>query len=195
MHFQNKRSFFTKVKADGYEFAFIRIGFRGYGKEGIIKTDKMFHENIKKAQAARLDVGVYFFAQAISEEEAIEEANFVLEQLNGYELQMPVVYDPESILHSDARTDHVTGEQFTKNTKAFCETISNAGFEPMIYCNMLWQAFKLELSQLSEFPIWYADYEKLPQTPYQFAIWQYTQSGQVDGIDGNVDINIQMIKK
>ena len=116
MHFQNKRSIFTKVKADGYEFAFIRIGFRGYGKEGIIKTDKMFHENIKKAQAAGLDVGVYFFAQAISEEEAIEEANFVLEQLNGYELQMPVVYDPESILHSDARTNPVTGvgNSFTK---------------------------------------------------------------------------------
>lgn len=184
-----------KVKAAGYEFTFIRIGFRGYGEEGVIKTDERFHENIKNAQAAGLDVGVYFFAQAINEEEAVEEAAFVLEQLNGYDLQMPVVYDPESILHSDARTDDVTGEQFTKNTNAFCETISEAGFEPMIYCNMLWQAFELDLSQLSEYPIWYADYEMHPQTPYQFAIWQYTQEGQVDGIEGNVDINIQMLKK
>lgn len=182
-----------KVKADGYEFVFIRIGLRGYGEEGIIKVDEMFHENIKGAQNAGLDVGVYFFAQAINEEEAIEEANFVLEQLNGYELQMPVVYDPESILHTESRTDDVTGEQFTKNSRVFCETIESAGYEPMIYCNLMWQAFQLDLTQLADFPIWYADYESLPQTPYHFDIWQYSESGQVNGIDGAVDLNIQFI--
>ena len=86
-----------KVKADGYDFAMIRIGYRGYGKEGSLNLDTRFHDNIKNAQNAGFDVGVYFFAQAINEEEALEEAEFVLEYLNGYQLQLPVVYDPESM--------------------------------------------------------------------------------------------------
>lgn len=183
------------VKNAGYEFAIIRIGFRGYGEAGVMKADSKFEENIQGAQAAGLDVGVYFFAQAINEAEAIEEAEFVLQNLQGYELQMPVVYDPESILHDESRTDDVTGEQFTKNTKVFCETIKKAGYDPMVYCNMLWQAYELDLEELSDYPIWYADYEPTPQTPYHFDIWQYTDEGTVDGIQGNVDLNIQMKKK
>lgn len=184
-----------RVKADGVDFVFIRIGFRGYGEEGTLNVDSAFHENIKGAQAAGLEVGVYFFAQAINEEEAIEEANFVLKELEGYELQMPVVYDPETIRHTEARTDNVTKEQFTKNTLAFCKTIEEAGYDSMIYCNLLWQVFKLEMSDLQHIPTWYADYEFFPQTPYHFEIWQYTQSGEVDGIEGDVDINLQLIPK
>lgn len=184
-----------KVKADGYEFAMIRIGYRGYGEEGTLNLDKRFHENIQNAQKAGLDVGVYFFAQAINEDEALEEAEFVLEQLMSYDLQMPVVYDPESILHEEARTDDVTGEQFTKNTKVFCERIQEAGFEAMIYSNMLWEAYELDLEELSAYLIWYADYEALPQTPYDFTMWQYTDSGSVDGIEGAVDLNIELVKK
>lgn len=183
------------VKNAGYDFAFLRIGYRGYGTEGNICLDDRFHQNIKNAQAAGLDVGVYFFAQAVNEEEAIEEAEFVLETLKGYDLQLPVVYDPESILHTESRTDNVTREQFTKNTIAFCETISDAGYEPMLYCNMLWEAYNLELTQLSDYPIWYADYEPLPQTPYHFDYWQYTNTGHVDGISGEVDLNIQFLPK
>lgn len=184
-----------KVKASGMEFVFVRLGFRGYGEDGVLKLDSNFEKNIQGARAAGLDVGVYFFAQAVNEEEAVEEAEFVLENLIEYDLQMPVVYDPESILHEDARTDDVTGEQFTKNTKAFCETIEDSGYDAMIYCNMLWQAFELDLEELADYPIWYADYEEYPQTPYHFEIWQYSSEGTVDGIQGNVDLNIQMIKK
>lgn len=184
-----------KVKASGIEFVFVRLGFRGYGEDGTLKLDTNFEKNIQGARAAGLDVGVYFFAQAVNEREAVEEAEFVLENLIEYDLQMPVVYDPESILHEDARTDNVTGEQFTKNAKAFCETIEDSGYDAMIYCNMLWQAFKLDLEELEEYPIWYADYEEYPQTPYHFEVWQYSSEGTVDGIQGNVDLNIQMIKK
>lgn len=184
-----------KVKAAGYDFAILRLGYRGYGSTGSLNIDETFHNNIKGAQDAGLDVGVYFFAQAISEEEAIEEANFVIENLEGYELQLPIAYDPESILHDVARTDDVTGEQFTKNTKVFCDTIESAGYDSMIYANMLWEAYKLDLEYLSKYPIWYADYELFPQTPYNFFMWQYTNVGQVDGISGDVDINIQFIKK
>ncbi len=184
-----------KVKADGVEFAFIRLGFRGYGEEGTLNLDDKFEQNLREAAAAGIDVGVYFFAQAINEEEAVEEAEFVLDHLEGYDLQMPIVYDPETIQDDEARTDFVSGEQFAKNTAAFCETIEAAGYKSMFYCNMVWQAYKLELEELSKYPIWYADYERYPQTPYHFEIWQYSDEGTVDGIEGSVDLNIQMIKE
>ena len=193
-HHQGKIDW-EKVKEDGYEFAIIRIGYRGYGTEGTLKLDNRFHENIKDAQRAGLDVGVYFFAQAINEEEALEEAEFVLKHLKGYKLELPVAYDPESILYDEARTDDVTGEQFTKNAKVFCKRIRKAGYEPMIYSNMLWEAYELDLEKLSDYPIWYADYEPLPQTPYDFVMWQYTSSGTVDGIKGRGELNIQFVGK
>lgn len=183
----------NKVKAAGYDFAFIRIGYRGYGTAGTLGLDKEFRNNIQNAKAAGLDVGVYFFAQAVNEAEALEEAQFVLDNLAGEALQMSIVYDPETIEDAQARTDNVTGEQFTKNTITFCNAVKNAGYEPMVYSNMLWEAFELDLEQLEEYPIWYADYESLPQTPYSFSIWQYTNKGRVDGISGNVDLNIQLI--
>ena len=71
--------------------------------------------------------------------------------------------------------------------------MSDAGYEPMIYANMLWEAFELDLEKLSEYPLWYADYEPAPQTPYHFRFWQYTNQGQVAGVSGNVDLNIQLI--
>lgn len=181
------------LKDSGFEFAFIRLGYRGYGQEGRICLDREFHRNIQNAQAAGFDVGVYFFAQAVNEEEALEEANFVLQNLEGYTLQLPVVYDPESILDDEARTDNVSGEQFTKNTEVFCSAVADAGYDPMIYANMLWEAFELDLEELSEYPLWYADYEPVPQTPYHFRFWQYTNQGQVPGITGNTDLNIEMV--
>ena len=184
-----------KVKSQGVEFAFLRIGYRGYGKEGKLNLDQRFYDNIKGAQEVGIDVGVYFFSQAINEEEALEEAKFVVDSLEGYSLQLPVVYDPESILDDVARTDDVSGEQFTKNTLVFCNSIKENGFEPMIYSNMLWEAFEFDLCQLTDIPIWYADYEEFPQTPYHFVFWQYTNEGRISGIDGNMDLDIQIIKK
>ena len=183
------------LKDSGFEFAFIRLGYRGYGQEGRICLDRELHRNIQNAQAAGFDVGVYFFAQAVNEEEALEEANFVLQNLEGYTLQLPVVYDPESILDDEARTDNVSGEQFTKNTEVFCSAVADAGYDPMIYANMLWEAFELDLEELSEYPLWYADYEPVPQTPYHFRFWQYTNQGQVPGITGNTDLNIEMVPR
>lgn len=184
----------AQVKESGIEFAFIRLGYRGYAT-GELCLDRYFFQNLENAQANGIDVGIYFFSQAISEEEAIEEANYVIQNLNGYDLELPVVYDPESILHDDARTDDISGEQFTKNTIAFCQTIKDAGFEPMIYSNMLWEAYNLDLAQLTDYPIWYADYELLPQTPYHFTFWQYSNTGSVNGIDAAVDLNIRFIPK
>ena len=182
-----------KVRSQGYEFAFIRIGYRGYSK-GSLSQDSMFEANIKGAKAAGLQVGVYFFAQAINEEEALEEAEFVLKLLNGRKLDLPVVYDPETITDDAARTDNVSGVQFTKNTGVFCDRIKEAGYEPMIYANMLWEAYELDLTELTDIPIWYADYDDKPQTPYHFSCWQYSQDGNVKGINGTVDLDV-IIKK
>lgn len=183
------------VKTSGIDFAIIRLGYRGYAEEGSVNVDKHFYQNIRDAQAAGIDVGVYFFAQAVSEEEAIEEARFVLNHLMGYSLQLPVVYDPENILNDIARTDNVSGEQFTKNTLAFCKIIEDAGYEPMIYSNMLWEAYQFDMEQLNMYPFWYADYEPLPQSPYAYRFLQYSDSGHVDGINGIVDLDIEFIKK
>ena len=184
-----------QVKAAGYEFAILRIGYRGYGEEGTLNADEKFEQNLENARKAGIDVGVYFFSQAVNEEEAKEEADFVLEHLKGKELQMPVVYDPEHILEDEARTDGVTGEQFTQNAKVFCKEIEEAGYDAMIYSNMLWEAYELDLEKLLDYPVWYADYEELPQTPYRFSMWQYSSTGSVTGIEGNVDLNIQLLKK
>ena len=184
-----------EVKNSGIDFAFIRIGYRGYGQSGVIKADARFDDNIAKAKAAGIDVGVYFFSQAINEDEAREEARFVLEHLQGRGLDLPVVYDPENILDDVARTDNVTPEQFTKNTIAFNEVIKAAGYKPMTYSNMLWEAFQLDMTRLQEYPVWYADYEPKPQTPYDFTFWQYSEKSTVPGISGIADMNIQILKK
>ena len=180
-----------RVKEQGFEFAMIRLGYRGYGAEGTIHLDSQYESNIRNAQSAGVETGVYFFSQAVNEAEAEEEADFVLANLNGYEISLPIVYNVGSILDDEARTDAVTGEQFTLNAEAFCKKIAEAGYTPMIFCNMFWQAYELDLTQLSEYPVWYADYEPLPQTPYQFAFWQYSNHGSVDGIEGEVDLNLQ----
>jgi GH25 family lysozyme M1 (1,4-beta-N-acetylmuramidase) len=188
-----------KVKEAGYEFAFVRIGFRGYGSAGTLNPDKRYKENLTGALDAGLDVGVYFFSQAVSEEEAAEEAEYVLQLLDEADipldrLTLPIVFDPENILDDAARTDDVTGEQFTKNAVAFCERIREAGASPMIYCNMLWEAYKLDLGVLDDYPVWYADYEELPQTPYAFEFWQYSESAHVDGIPEAVDTDIWLTR-
>lgn len=190
---------FNKVKEAGYEFVIVRIGFRGYGSEGKMKADDKAIANIKNAQAAGLDVGVYFFSQAVSEEEAVEEAEFCFDILaeagitEGSQLDMPVVFDPESILHDDSRTDNVSGEQFTKNCIAFCNEVEGRGFDSMIYANTTWEAYMLDLGQLKDYPIWYADYANEAQSPYDYSMWQYSEKGEVPGIAGPVDLNIQYI--
>ena len=189
-----KKVKWSKVEKAGFEFAMIRLGYRGY-TEGDIFLDEYYEENIVNANRSGLDVGVYFFSQALTEDEAIEEANFVLEHVKGYQLGMPIVYDPEIVYHDNSRSKGISKEQFTKNTLAFCNVIKEAGYDTMVYANMRWEDEQLDLSQLEGIDIWYADYVGLPQTPYHFEMWQYTENGSVDGIEGGTDINIQMVKK
>ena len=183
---------FKKVKEAGFEFAFIRVAYRGYGKAGNLKEDEMCKVNLKNAKDAGLKIGAYVFSQAIDENEAIEEAKFAVDILKGYELDLPLVFDPETIKGDIARTDNVSGLQFTKNAISFCEEIKKNGFKPAIYSNLVWEDYYYDLSKLQEYDIWYADYSKIPQTPYDFKYWQFSEVGIVDGVSGLVDLNVMI---
>lgn len=182
-----------QVKNDGWDFIIFRIGYRGY-QTGILHVDEHFHKNIQGAMQEGFDIGVYVFSQAINEEEALEEADLVLQELKDYKITLPVCFDPESIPWEEARTDNITREQFTANTIAFCEKIKAAGYEPMIYANLIWQAKYLDFEQLQNYKIWYADYRTPPLSPYHFEYWQYAgEKVQVPGIKGKVDADLMMI--
>lgn len=181
------------VQASGIEFVMVRLGYRGYGEEGRLVEDECFRSHVEGALKAGLPVGVYFFSQAVDKEETLEEVQFVLERIRDYDITYPVVFDTEEIKNDTARTDNLPGEQFTENCITFCDAIEEAGYDSMIYANMKWLAFTLDIEALKDYDIWYADYEELPQNPYAFAMWQYTEEGEVPGIPGNVDINLLLI--
>lgn len=188
--FQGEDIDWKQVRESGIEFVIIRLGYRAYGETGELVLDDMFDRNMQGALDAGLDVGVYFFSQAITPGEAVEEAEFVLEHVRGYEIDGPIVYDTEEIKGDTARTDNNTRQEFTNYCKVFCDTIEQAGYDPMIYANMKWMAFTLDMEQLADYDFWYADYHDVPQCPYEYGIWQYSETGAVPGINANVDLNV-----
>ena len=178
-----------QVAADGVEFAFIRVGNRGYGS-GKVVDDEQFEANIKGANAAGVKVGAYFFSQAITEEELLEEVNYVLEKIAPYQVDCPVVYDVEKVADKSARMNALTSEERTRFTKLFCDTIEAAGYQSMFYCNLEMAAMMLNLEELEEYDRWFAYYNPDFYFPYEFKVWQYSEKGTVAGIKGAVDLNI-----
>lgn len=193
--FQGEEIDWKLVKDSGVEFVLIRLGYRAYGESGALVTDAMYEQNIQGALDAGLDVGVYFFSQAISGAEAVQEADFVLEHIKPYDINGPVIYDTEEIKWDTARTDGNTREEFTNFCKVFCDTVKQAGYDPMIYSNMKWMAFTLDMEELTEYDFWYADYHDIPQCPYDYKIWQYSETGAIPGINANVDLNLWFEKE
>lgn len=177
------------VKAAGVEAAMIRVGYRGYGS-GEIVLDDMFESHIQGAIDAGLDVGVYFYSQALNYDEGVAEANFVLEAIRDYEISCPVVIDTEMVYDEEARTNDLDIASRTDSIVGFCETVKNAGYTPMIYSNRNWFAQNLDMSRLGGYKLWLAHYANQPDFPYVYSGWQYTDQGQVYGIDGNVDLNV-----
>ena len=181
------------VAESGIEFAFIRAGFRGYGEEGKLVEDTAAVRNLQEAKAAGLKVGVYVFSQAVNEEEAREEAALAIRVLEkaDVEADLPLIYDPEIIKHDDGRANDITREQVALNTAAFSDEVERlSGYETDIYSNLPWEDHYFDADTMNRYRIWYADYEKIPQTPYHFTWWQYTQEGSVPGIEGLVDIDM-----
>ena len=180
------------VRNAGYEFAYLRIGYRGYGSDGSLVEDATFETNYEGARKAGLDVGVYFYSQAVNETEAEEEAQFVVNILNGRHLDLPAAIDMETVEDGAARTDGVSGDQFTQNIKAFSLDVADAGYEPMLYTNLHWETFTLDMTKLYDLPVWFSNYSTAPGTPYKFRVWQYSNTGTVDGVSGSVDLDIEM---
>lgn len=176
-----------QVKAAGFEFVMIRVGGRGYGEEGYLFTDTMADTYYVGAKAAGLQVGAYFFSQAVDESEALKEAQLALELTRDWELDLPLAYDWEFV-KQDARTAYIDMWTVAQCTKVFCGAVKEAGREPMVYLS-LWFGYPY-FEELMDYPIWLALYTEEMTYPYHFDMWQYTSSGTVPGITGDVDINI-----
>lgn len=177
-----------KVKAAGVEYAIIRCGFRGYGS-GKIVEDTFFKTNIEDATSAGIKVGVYFFTQAIDSKEAIEEADYVLDLIEGYDIDLPVAIDIEEI-NDKARTDDLDNDMRSECCVAFMNRIKDAGYTPMIYTNLKYFIKYLNMEKLEGYEKWFAYYNDSIYFPYEIAIWQYSSTGSIDGIDSSVDLNI-----
>lgn len=190
--FAQKKIDWEKVKKDGIDFAIVRVGYRGY-ESGKINKDEYFDINMSGAAEAGVGTGVYFFSQAINEEEAEAEAEFVLEQIEGYDIKFPIAFDWEEITESKARTDNISSEMLTKCAITFCQKIKEAGYRPIIYAslNLLRDQFeKYDISEISKYDLWLAEYKDYPEYQYHFKMWQYCSDGKIDGIDCLTDINL-----
>lgn len=185
----------SKVKAAGIQNVIIRVGYRGYGSSGSLNEDSKFRTNISGAVNAGLNVGVYIFSQAITQQEAADEADFVLDRIKGYKITLPVVIDYEY-----ADTSSGTGGRLydanlsvskaTQICKAFARCVADEGYTPMIYANKSMLENRLNASELSSrYKIWLANYTTRTSYAGQYDVWQYSSSGSVSGISGNVDCN------
>lgn len=181
------------VAASPVEGVMVRIGYRGY-ENGKICKDDLWQTNLQGAKENGLLTGAYFFSQAINPSEALEEANFLLEQLNGQALTLPVVFDWEPI-GDDARTAHMDMETLNACAKIFCDTIAAAGYTPMVYFNHDTSSTLLDLQQMQQegYLFWLAHYSDKMTFPHKIHMWQYSDGGAVPGISGNVDLNLYFI--
>ncbi|MBQ4569880.1 MAG: glycoside hydrolase family 25 protein [Ruminococcus sp.] len=181
---------FEKVKAAGVDFVMLRIGGRGYGEDGVLYDDTYFRTNLKAAKQAGLMVGAYFFSQAISAEEAREEALYSVSLLSGAELDYPLAFDWELLEVEGARTENISPQTLTDCARTFCDTVKEAGYIPCLYTGSTLAYYKYDLAQLSDVDIWYAFYNDSPDMYYNYMMWQYSCTGSVPGIEGDVDLNI-----
>ncbi|MCR5279255.1 MAG: hypothetical protein K6E19_07410 [Lachnospiraceae bacterium] len=182
---------FNKVKKSGAGFVMLRVGARGY-QTGQITLDDYFADNLKRASDAGLDIGVYFLSQAVTEEEAIEEANTVIEALGEYKLRFPIAYVMQYAKGDTARVEGVSKKDKTTIARAFLNTVKEKGFIPMIYGTKAWLIKNVDLTLLvKEYDTWLSQPEyDMPDYPYRFTMWRYTTEGSVDGIVGSVNMDI-----
>lgn len=178
-----------KVANNGIDFAMIRIGRRGY-TEGDIYLDDYYYSNTWGATQAGLPFGVYFFSQAINEEEAQKEADFVIHHLQGSGITYPVAFDHEPVESSEGRANNLPKKELTAITKAFCDRIEQAGYTPMIYGNT-YDMQRVNLSELEGIDIWYAEYQTaIPADNFKYVMWQYSCTAHVEGINTNADLSL-----
>ncbi len=179
----------NKVKNSGVSYVIIRTGFRG-STQGSLVEDNRFRQNIQGATNAGIKVGVYFFSQAVNEVEAVEEASMVLSQIKGYKITYPVFIDVEP---SGGRADKLSSGDRTKVINAFCQTIQNGGYRAGIYANKTWLSQKMNISALSGYKIWLAQYNSTVTYSGRYDMWQYSDKGTIPGISEKVDMNLSYL--
>lgn len=183
---------FLELKHAGIDFVMIKLGQRGYSS-GEITLDEYFADNMKRAAEAGLDIGVYFFSQAITTEEAEEEAQFVIDTLAEYEIQYPVVFYMDTVKNEVARIDSLDKMQRTNIALAFMDKIRENHYFPMIYGDKEWLIQNLSLGSMIGYDVWLSQETDIPDYPYQFTMWQYTTHGSIEGIAGDANLNICFI--
>lgn len=184
-----------QVAASGVDYAYIRVGWRGYTEGGLFE-DVYFERNIQGALDAGLHVGVYMFSQAVTVQEAIEEADFVLERIGKYNVTLPVVFDWEKIEAAEARSHGLTMELRTDCARAFCETVKNAGYVPCVYFNRNLGYYGYDLTRLTDYEFWFSLPESgFPNFYYACDMWQYSFTETVPGIAELTDMNLWFIAK
>lgn len=185
----NQEIDWAAVKEAGIEFAIIRCGYRG-ASTGALVIDPRYKENIEGAIEAGIPVGVYFFTQARDEVEAVEEASMVIRLIEDYDVDYPVFLDSESA-GGRGRADGLDSDERTRAHRAFLQTIQAAGYETGIYASRNWLKDRIDMTRLSDYRIWLAEYADAPTyDEYYYHMWQYTSKGTVDGISTNVDLNL-----
>ena len=182
-----------QTAAQTVDFVYIRLGYRGYTEGGLF-LDPWYEKNITGAAAAGLDTGVYFFSQATNVSESIEEANYVIEHLRGFRVNMPVIYDWERV-EQEARTDDMTEQAMTECAFAFCRTIENAGYDAGVYFNRKLGYHGFDLSRLADYAFWISVPGDYPDFYYGFEFWQCSFTGTVPGISGEADLNMRFIPR
>ena len=177
------------IRDAGATFAIIRVAGRGYGQAGGIYEDKLARINYEGAKRAGLKVGVYFFSQAITTQEAVEEARYILDITRDWDLQMPVVYDWER-MDGDTRTANTDRRTVTDCMLAFCEEVEKAGRTPMVYFNPEHAGSQFYIEEVTRYKFWLAFYTDWMTFPYEVNMWQYTSTGKIPGVEGTVDLNL-----
>ncbi|MBR1522963.1 MAG: glycoside hydrolase family 25 protein [Lachnospiraceae bacterium] len=187
----NKEIDWNRVKASGIEFAIIRAGYRG-SSTGVLVEDPYFRQNLAGAKAAGVRTGVYFFTQAVSIDEAREEAEAVASLVNASDLALPVFLDVESSGNvNGGRADALDAATRTEIVRTFCETAESLGYKAGVYANKTWMTNRLNMEVLAPYTKWLAQYRAAgPTYEGDYNLWQYTSSGSVDGITGRVDLDV-----
>ncbi len=180
----------SAVSSSGVSFVIIRCGYRG-ASTGVLVEDPKFKSNIKGATGAGLKVGVYFFSQATTEGEAVEEASMCLSLISGYRISYPIFIDLESA--SNGRANNISSDERTKVAMAFCKTITNAGYKAGVYANKTWLTSKMNASSLGSYNIWLAQYAAQPSYKGKYNLWQYTSKGKINGVPTDVDLDISYL--
>lgn len=181
------------LKKQGIDFAYLRIGLRGYGEVGTLYPDRSFDSYYEGARAAGIDVGAYFFSQATTVREAADEALYALRLLRGRTLDLPLYYDWEPVLQEDSRTLDNSQLQLTAQARAFCGILRRAGYDAGVYMNRQQGYYRYSLPCLTDCKLWIADPGGYPDFYYRFDVWQYAHEARLDGMNEIVDLNLEFV--